>query len=159
MAYDYHSPEVLKTSLPLVCDGEYHELDLERFVAVANEKTDAHIYINVESGYAVAEDMVTTSLSCPNCGSVFNSATKIPGVGRLRIRMVREAFGTEVEDPTYYYDLPLQRGMSWLDSRALFEMAEKGRGQHWEYKVTNASEVTLSTRFVKESTNLGQVDL
>lgn len=159
MSYDYSGPRVLTEDLPLVCDGDWHELDLDRFVPPLGEKVAVHVYVNVQSGYEVDPEPVDAKLECPNCRTVFDSTIEMPGVGRLRIKMRREEHDGKSVDDTYFYDLPLQRGMSWLDSRVMFELAEKNRGQHWEYRVTNAQGVVLGTRYVKESTDLGQVSL
>lgn len=159
MAYDSISPEVLTTSLPLICDDKYHEIDFPDFIGKASEEQLSHVYLNVESSFEVNDIDVPIAISCPNCGSKFDSVAQIPGTGRLRIMMMREPFEGKPEDGTFYYDLFLHKGLSHLDSRVLMEMAEKNRITHWEYKVTGATKVILSTRFVKHSIMLGQVNI
>lgn len=159
MAYDYVPPKVIETPLELICDNQWHELDFPKFTGKATEKQDTHVYINVESGFDVGTVDAPIEIGCPNCGSKFNGNVKIPGTGRLRIKMQREPFAGQPADDTYFYDLFLHNGLGHIDSRALFEMAEKNRITHWEYRVTGATKVTLSTRFVKNSIELGQVDL
>lgn len=159
MAYIFDGPDVIGVQLPLVCDGDWHDLDLDQFIAHGDELTHSNTYLNCESGYEVGAEDAPIELVCPNCSSRFDGTVKVPGVGRLRIRMVREEHEGKPEDPTFYFDLHLHRGMSVLDTRSMFELAEKGRGQHWQYRVTNATGVTLSTRFVKEATQLGRVTL
>jgi len=159
MAYDSISPEVLSEPLPLICDDAYHQLDFPKFIGKATEEQFSHVYINVESGFTVNTIDIPIAISCPNCGSKFDSAAQIPGTGRLRIKMQREPFAGQLADDTFYYDLFLHKGLSHLDSRVLMEMAEKNRVTHWEYKVTGATSVTLSTRFVKHSIMLGQVNI
>lgn len=159
MAYDYIPPEVIATPLSLICDDKWHELDFPRLAGLANEKQDTHIYINVDSGFVIPKIDTPIEIGCPNCGSKFNGNVKVPGTGRLRIKMQREPFNGEPVDDTFFYDLFLHEGLSHIDSRALFEMAEKNRITHWEYRVTGATKVTLSTRFVKNAVQLGQVEL
>lgn len=159
MAYDSISPEVLTSPFPLICDDKYHEIDFPDFIGKASEEQFSHVYINVETGFEVDTIDVPIAISCPNCGSKFDSAAQIPGTGRLRIKMQREPFNGQPVDDTFYYDLFLHKGLSHLDSRVLMEMAEKNRITHWEYKVTGATKVILSTRFVKHAIMLGQVNL
>lgn len=159
MAYDSTSPTVLTAPLPLVCDDKYHPLDFPAITGKLDEEQISHVYVNVDSGFTVAPVDTSIDFNCPNCGSHFLGAIKVPGTGRLRIKMQREPFDGLPVDDTFYYDLFLHNGMSHLDSRALFEMAEKNRVTHWEYKVTGATSVVLSTRFVKNIVLLGQVNL
>lgn len=159
MAYDSTSPTVLTESLSLISDDKYHPLDFPAITGKLSEEQASHIYINVESGFSVTTIDAPIDISCPNCGSHFLGEVKVPGTGRLRIKMQREPFDGQPVDDTFYYDLFLHNGMSHLDSRALFEMAEKNRITHWEYKVTGATSVVLSTRFVKNILLLGQVKL
>jgi hypothetical protein len=159
MAYDSIGPEVLTAPLPLICDDKYHEIDIPDFIGKASEEQFSHVYLNVEAGFDVADQIAPIDISCPNCGSHFNGEVAVPGVGRLRIKMQREPFEGAPADDTFYYDLFLHKGFSHLDSRVLMEMAEKNRITHWEYKVTGATSVVLSTRFVKQSIMLGQVNL
>ena len=159
MAYDSTGPKVLSDPLTLICDDKYHEFDFPDLVGKADEEQFFHVYINVDNGYSVATVDAPIEIGCPNCGSKFNGMVKVPGAGRLRIKMQREPFNGQPVDDTFYYDLFLHNGMSHLDSRVLMEMAEKLRVTHWEYKVTGATNVTLSTRFVKNVILLGQVNL
>lgn len=159
MAYDSTGPKVLSDPLPLICDDKYHEIDFPKFIGKADEEQFSHVYVNVDSGFSVATVDAPIEIGCPNCGSKFNGNVKVPGTGRLRIKMQREPFEGQPVDDTFYYDLFLHNGMSHLDSRVLMEMAEKNRITHWEYKVTGATSVTLSTRFVKNVVLLGQVNL
>jgi hypothetical protein len=159
MAYDSIAPLVLTDPLPLICDDAYHPLDFPKFTGLASEDQFSHVYINVDSSFALETIDAPIDFNCPNCGSHFTGSARVPGTGRLRIKMQREVFGSKPIDDTFYYDLFLHKGLSHLDSRALFEMAEKNRITHWEYKVTGATSVVMSTRFVKHAIMLGQVNL
>ena len=156
MAYVEVPPEVLAGPLELVCDDDYHDLDMPRYGPEFDASTDADIYINIAP--PVVPLLTTTARFVIN-GAPIEVPIDIPGMGRLRIRMVRDPWNGDPADPTYYYDLPLRDGMGWLDTRAMFEEAEAGRPVKWQYKVTGASQVTLLTHFVKYRQNLGKVRL
>lgn len=145
MTFIYHGPTVKTDDLPLICDDEWHDLDVGSGAPDAASAMFAHVYLNVERGYD--PDPIYGETACTNCGATYT--TKVPGIGRLRIRMVREAWDNEPDDPTYYYDIPLVHGRGTIDTRSMFELAEANRPQHWEYRVTDAKGVIVTTRFIK----------
>lgn len=129
MAVDYIPPVKKTGALPLICDGAPHRLDVGDLTPVRTALTHAHTYFNIDGDYSL------------------NAVGK---PGRLRIYMARGAYNGEPIDETYFFDLWLDRpGYSFLDSRALFERADKGRPLRWYYQVNGAKGVTLKTRFVK----------
>lgn len=160
MSFVYVGPDKKETELELICDGEYHRLDVGDYTPPVGGVIFASPYINVTSGYTRDTETVETTFVCAHCGKTHKGTTKIPRAGRLRIRMVREAFNGEPDDATHFFDIPLDtptRGT--LDSRSIFESGEKHRPLHWEYAVTGANNVTMSTRYVRYDTQVGRVDL
>lgn len=156
MAYVEVPPEVIETPLQLICDDKYHALDMPVYAPVFGCSTDADVYLNVAPPTVPPKSVIAHFVIN---GVLVEVPIDVPSLGRLRIRMVREPWQGEPEDPTYYYDLPLWDGMGWLDTRAMFEEAEKNRPLHWEYKVTGATAVTLQTHYVKYRQVLGEVHL
>jgi hypothetical protein len=154
MAYVEVPPVVIETSLALVCDGEYHDLDFPAYVPEFDASTDADVYLNIAPPSVPG---VATGVTLTINGVAVTVPIELPGVGRLRIRMVRDPWNGDPADPTYYYDIALHDGMGWLDTRTMFEEAEAGRGVKWQYRVEGAAKVTLKTRFVKYRQVLGKV--
>ena len=156
MAYIEVPPEVLTADLELICDGEWHYLDFPTYAPPLSTSTDAHTYINIKTA-SVPPVAVSASLTIN--GVAVPVSLKVPSVGRLRICMVREPFNGAAADETYYFDIDLFDGKSRLDSRSMFEDAEKGRPLRWMYRVSDATAVTLDTRYVKYRHVLGEVKL
>lgn len=160
MSYIFLPPDVKKDAYPLICDDAYHTLDVGYAVMPMAGMAFADIYLNIDSGYNTTTKATTVTTTCGLCKSVTTEERLITQPGRLRIRMVREPLGSLPEDPTYYFDLTLENpAISRLDTRAMFEKTEAGRPLHWEYRVTNATNVTLLTRYIKYSINVGEVDV
>ena len=156
MAYVEVPPVVITADLALVCDGgpDYHDLDFPAYVPEFDASTDADVYINIAPP---SVPKVASSVTLSINGVDVEVPIELPGTGRLRIRMVRDPWNGDPADPTYYYDIPLRDGVGWLDTRAMFEEAEAGRGVKWQYRVEGATKVTLKTRFVKYRQHLGKV--
>lgn len=160
MSYVWIGPEVVETPLALVCDNEYHVLDVGAAVIPVEGVSHAHVYLNFSSGFVLDTETTIITTTCSLCKSVSQETKLVTKPGRVRIKMVREPWNGLPEDSTYYFDIQLDdAGRGWLETRAMFEMAEAGRPVHWEYRVMSAQSVTLSTRFIKYAVDLGEVNL
>ncbi len=159
MSFVFIPPVVLEDEFPLICDDTYHDLDVGTATMPVDGMAYADIYLNVMSAYKLASVSIPVLTTCSLCKSVSESTTTVTTPGRLRIRMVRSP-GTVDEDPTYYFDIPLTiPSQSRLETRSMFEKTPKDVPVVWQYRVTDATAVKLSTRFVKYSIDLGEVDL
>jgi hypothetical protein len=129
MSVDYVPPVKKTTLLPLICDGQVHQLDIGDYVPMRAGLTLAHTYLNIPGNF------------------VLDYPSK---PGRLRIFMRRAEWQGGPVDDTYFRDLFLVRaGASLLDSRACFEWAEARRPLSWWYQTSGITSASLSTRFVK----------
>jgi hypothetical protein len=159
MSFVFIPPVVSDLELPLICDDIYHDLDVGTATMPVEGLAYADIYVNIMSAYKLATVNIPVLTTCALCKSVSESTSTVTTPGRIRFRMVRNP-GTVDEDPTYYFDVPLTvPSQSRLETRSMFEKTTKGVPVVWQYRVTDATAVKLSTRFVKYSIDLGEVDL
>lgn len=122
-----------KPSGNLALSSKYKGLDVSVLKPPKDGVVTHLLYINVK------EYKLVRNTPCGCC--------QLPG--RIRVRLVREAWKGQEEDPTAYLDIPLLPGFSdWLTTFVYFESAEAGRPCHWEFRADHAS-ATLGTRYCK----------
>jgi hypothetical protein len=68
---------------------------------------------------------------------------------KIRVKLVRESWHGEPEDPTSYQGYWLLPGFdNFLITRVAYELAEAHRPLHWELRVDGA-DIDISTRYAK----------
>jgi hypothetical protein len=75
---------------------------------------------------------------------------------KVRVKLVREAWHGQAEDPTSYQgywledwaEYDIEEGGNFLLTRVAYELAEAHRPLHWELRVDGA-DIDISTRYAK----------
>jgi hypothetical protein len=108
--------------------GRYVRLDGSRFVGTAGSQ-DVLAYLHID--YTLDDPAMP---------------------GRVRYRVVREAFKGAPADPSAFKDIPLLPGFSdWLETIVWWEQGQKGRPLHVELRVEKAT-ATVACRYTKHRT-------